>query len=129
MHLKKSIIKQQILREHSNESGNEDEKSFIPFSDATTHSNTSSKSSSTHSHHPTIVSLAKNYRIHYVQKINEIMGTSLYQSEKRVLESPQMARFKRRRTSSNYMNTLQTLRNRIQQEESEQFYFNDERRM
>jgi hypothetical protein len=36
---------------------------------------------------------------------------------------------KRQRSSLNSNNTLQTLRNRIRNEENEQFYFNDERRM
>jgi len=93
-----------------------------------------SKNSSSQSRHPTIVTLAKNYRIHYVKMIKEITGTTTNQSEKRSLESPTMITSKRQRpssssASSNSNNILQTLRNRIRNEENEQFYFNDERRM
>jgi hypothetical protein len=66
--------------------------------------------------------------------IKEITGTTTNQSEKRSLESPTMITSKRQRpssssASSNSNNILQTLRNRIRNEENEQFYFNDERRM
>jgi hypothetical protein len=66
--------------------------------------------------------------------IKEITGTTKNQSEKRSLESPTMITSKRQRpssssASSNSNNILQTLRNRIRNEENEQFYFNDERRM
>ncbi|CAF0772507.1 unnamed protein product [Rotaria sordida] len=102
----------------------------VDLTDSITHSNNPSDTPSSRSRHPTIVSLAKNYRIHYVQMIKEkITGTTSCQSEKRSLESPTMMSFKRQRSSSNYATTLQTLRNRIQHEENEQFYFNDERRM
>jgi hypothetical protein len=94
-----------------------------------------SKNSSSQSRHPTIVTLAKNYRIHYVKMIKEINGITTNQSEKRSLESPTMITSKRQRpssassTSSNSNNILQTLRNRIRNEENERFYLNDERRM
>ncbi|CAF2530487.1 unnamed protein product [Rotaria sp. Silwood2] len=102
----------------------------LDLTDSATHSNNPSATPSSRSRHPTIVSLAKNYRIHYVQMIKEkIIGILSCQSEKRSLESPTITPFKRQRSSSNYANTLQTLRNRIQHEENEQFYFNDERRM
>ncbi|CAF1285891.1 unnamed protein product [Adineta steineri] len=93
--------------------------------------NLSEETSTSHPRHPTIVSLAKNYRIHYLQKIKQLTGLTSSQSEKRSLDSPTITEVKRQRSSSssNYNSTLQTLRNRIQNEESEQFYFNDERRM
>ncbi len=100
------------------------------FSESTIHKNNFCDSLSAHSRHPTIVSLAKNYRVRYVQMIKEkIIGSTTSQTEKRCLESPTTMAFKRQRTSSNYVNTLQTLRNRIEHEENEQFFFNDERRM
>lgn len=63
--------------------------------------------------------------------IKEINGISSNSSEKRSLESPVTVTSKRQRSSINSTNnnTLQTLRNRINHEENEQFYFNDERRM
>ncbi len=88
-----------------------------------------SNTSLSHPRHPTIVSLAKNYRIHYLKMLKEINGVPSNQSEKRSLDSPIPITFKRRRSSLDSNNTLQTLRNRIQHEENEQFYFNDERRM
>jgi hypothetical protein len=95
----------------------------LNFSESTA---TSNNNLSFRSRHSTIVSLAKNYRIHYIKMLKDITSN---QSDKRSLESPTMTRFKRQRSSSNYDNSLQTLRNRIQNEENEQFYFNDERRM
>jgi len=88
-----------------------------------------SNTSLSHSRHPTIVSLAKNYRIHYLKMLKEINGIPSNQSEKRSLDSPIPMTFKRQCSSLDSNNTLQTLRNRIQHEENEQFYFNDERRM
>jgi hypothetical protein len=61
--------------------------------------------------------------------IKEINGIKSNESEKRSLDSPIPITFKRQRSSLDSNNTLQTLRNRIQNEENEQFYFNDERRM
>ncbi|CAF4915405.1 unnamed protein product [Rotaria socialis] len=102
----------------------------VDLTDSTTHFNNGTEILSSRARHPTIVSLAKNYRIHYVQMIKAIIteNTSC-PSEKHGLESPTMTTVKRQRSSSNYSNTLQALRNRIQNEENEQFYFNDERRM
>ena len=81
--------------------------------------------------HPTIESLAKNYRIQYVQKLKETIKVKVPQTEKRSLESPTMIQSKRSCSSATTTtNTLQILRNRIREEENnEQFYFNDERRM
>ncbi|CAF1986314.1 unnamed protein product [Rotaria magnacalcarata] len=102
----------------------------VDLTDSTTHFNNATEILSSRSRPPTIVSLAKNYRIHYVQMIKAKMtGNTSCPSEKHALESPTMTTVKRQRSSSNYFNTLQTLRNRIQNEENEQFYFNDERRM
>ncbi len=124
LHLKKSIVKQLILRKYLTNFFHK--KNFFSYvSDSTTQSNTSLS----RSRHSTIVTLAKNYRIHYVQMIKELIGITSNQSEKRSLESPIMMTFKRQRSSSNSNNTFQTLRNRIRNEENEQFYFNDERRM
>ncbi len=103
-------------------------ESFSYSSDSATHSDNPSESPSSRSRNPTVISLAKNYRIHYVQMIKEITGTTSSRTEKRSLESPTRTTFKRQRSSLNN-NTLRTLRNRIQNEENEQFYFNDERRM
>jgi uncharacterized membrane protein YheB (UPF0754 family) len=91
--------------------------------------NNPSESTSSHSRYPTIVSLAKNYRIHYIQTIKELTGVTLSQSEKRSLESQTIMTLKRQRPSTTSNNTLQRLRNTIQNEENKQFYFNDERRM
>jgi hypothetical protein len=88
-----------------------------------------SNTSLSHPRHPTIVSLAKNYRIHYLKILKEINGVPSNQFEKRSLDSPIPMTFKRQRSSLDSNNTLQTLRNRIQHEENEQLYFNDERRM
>lgn len=103
---------------------------YFVFSDTATNLNNEIEASSSRSHHPTIVTLAKNYRIHYIQMIKEkITELTSCPSEKRSLDSPTMEIVKRQRSASNYSNTLQTLRNRIQREDNEQFYFNDERRM
>jgi len=98
----------------------------VDLADSTTHSNNSLP----RSNQPTIVSLAKNYRIHYIQMIKELTGRTSNQPEKRSLESPTMMTSKRQRpSSSSFNNTLQMLRNQIRNEENEQFYFNDERKM
>ena len=97
-----------------------------------------SNQSSSQSRHPTIVTLAKTYRIQYVKMIKEINGITNNQSEKRPSETPVTAAVKRQRSSPsstttaapalNSNNILQTLRNRIRKEENEQFYFDDERK-
>jgi hypothetical protein len=125
LHLKKSIVKQSISRTNSFI-----EKDLHPsfiFIDS------ESNQSSSQSRHPTIASLAKNYRIQYVKTVKEINGITTNQPEKRSLESPIMTAIKRQRpssstTASNSDNILQTLRNRIRNEENEQLYFNDERK-
>ena len=66
--------------------------------------------------------------------IKGITGKITNQPEKRSLESPPMITSKRQCPStssapSNSNNILQRLRNRIRNEENEQFYFNDERKM
>ncbi|UJR34147.1 hypothetical protein I4U23_021554 [Adineta vaga] len=99
------------------------------LTDSVTQSNHPSESQTSNSRSLTIVSLAKNYRIHYIQMLNEKLGLKSMQTDKRSLESPTIPIVKRQRSSSNIGNTLQTLRNRIETEETEQFYFNDERRM
>lgn len=61
--------------------------------------------------------------------IKDIPGIPINPTEKRSLESPTMVTSKRPCSSSssttNPDNTLQRLRNRIRDEENEQFYFND----
>lgn len=126
LHLKKLIVKQLILCKYSKEFKIKKKHNFLSYFSESTSQSTNSVSQS---RHPTIISLAKNYRIHYLQMIKEINGISSNSSEKRSLESPIMMTCKRSRSSGNSNNTLQTLRNRIQHEENEQFYFNDERRM
>ena len=131
---KKSLVRQQISRQCcSNERRGCPEFQFFLSSETIRPSTNLSESTSARSHHPTIVSLAKNYRLHYVKMLRETMGTtSSSQSEKRPLDSPSPPSTTsggKRPCPSTTTTTLQTLRNQIRNEDNEQFYFNDERRM
>jgi hypothetical protein len=132
---KKSIVKQQISRQCcSNEHRGCLEFKFCLTSDTIRPSTNLSESRSARSQQPTIVSLAKNYRLHYVKMLRETIGTTnSSQCEKRPLDSPSpppaSSGGKRPCPSSSTTTTLQALRNQIRNEDNEQFYFNDERRM
>lgn len=99
--------------------------SFFNFSEST--------NSTSQSRHTTIATLAKTYRVHYLKKLKEIPGISFHPSEKRSLESPTMITSKRQCSTSSTTtksdNTLQRLRNRIRDEENEQFFFDDVRQI
>jgi hypothetical protein len=77
---------------------------------------------------PSIVSLAENYRHHYLKMLHETMGINRCMGEKRPLTSP-TAMITKRLHSSSTTNLLRTLRNQIRDEDDEQFYFNTERQM
>lgn len=89
-----------------------------------------SESTLSRSRHPTIVSLAENYRLNYVKMLKEAMGNRNTKPEKRSLDSPPINELKRQRSSSSstHQSTLQRLRNQIRDEDNEQLYFNDERK-
>ncbi|CAF1210063.1 unnamed protein product [Adineta ricciae] len=77
------------------------------LSDSATHSNHPSVSGMTNSRHSTIVSLAKNYRVQYLEMLKENFGTKFPQMDKRSLDSPTNSSVKRQRSSSNSSNKLQ----------------------
>ena len=59
------------------------------------------------SRHSTIVSLAKTYRVQYLEMLKETFGTKFAQMEKRSLDSPTISSVKRQRSSSNSSNKVQ----------------------